>query len=392
MGALTDEYLENAKRSLIYREDFFPSDWYFGPDYADHCWGLLSKTVSGAENLIAFVPYDDANDFTNVLDVFSEEFFERYRNVASGPRLVLVSVVENMPQEDLRKLVGAKREGRKTVHMLAVDVAAKKLASSGGFGPTEPGARSLGFAQPAVESQPTDDAKERRQATRYFRQRARQSLKQSRTQIGGEPVGTYAIIALNALVFLLLELVGGSTDSRVLLFFGAKYTPYIRAGQWWRLFTYQFLHVGLMHLFVNSFSLYNLGPFIERIYGLRGLLLVYMGSGIMGGLASAALSPHTLSAGASGAIFGLLGALGAFMLAGGASRDAIYRTVGMPLVATLLYGFLLRIDHFAHVGGLVGGFLIAMAMGVGRQGDERLRQAALPAFAVLAALFLWRLL
>lgn len=109
-------------------------------------------------------------------------------------------------------------------------------------------------------------------------------------------------------MFILLEMNGGSTNPYVLLYFGAKYNPAILDGEWWRFFTPMFLHIGFLHLFMNGLSLYYLGTAVESIFGRLRFLIIYLFSGFFGTLASFIFSSH-LSAGASGAIFGLFGAL-----------------------------------------------------------------------------------
>jgi len=181
---------------------------------------------------------------------------------------------------------------------------------------------------------------------------------------------------------------GGSMSSGALITLGAKYTPLILAGQWWRLITYQFLHIGVMHLLFNGYALYHLGPLIEDAWGHWGFLTIYLLSGALGGLASAALSPGSVSAGASGALFGLLGATAVFLISGQASWDLIWRTVGYPILATTVYGLLIRVDHLGHFGGLIGGFLIALTLGLGYRTRPSWRVAGAVGFVAIAAALL----
>ena len=119
---------------------------------------------------------------------------------------------------------------------------------------------------------------------------------------------TYALLAANILVFIALEASGGSQNPLVLLQWGAKFTPAIRAGQPWRLITAMFLHAGVLHLAVNSYSLHNLGNVVERLFGTPRFALIYLIGGVWGSLASTFMSdPRVLGVGASGAIFGLAG-------------------------------------------------------------------------------------
>ena len=115
------------------------------------------------------------------------------------------------------------------------------------------------------------------------------------------------LLAINVLVFLAMTALGGSENVGILILFGAKYNPAIVAGQYWRLLTACFVHIGLIHLLFNSYALYSFGREVERRYGRTRFLALYLLSGVAGSTASFVGSPR-LAAGASGAIFGLLGA------------------------------------------------------------------------------------
>lgn len=175
----------------------------------------------------------------------------------------------------------------------------------------------------------------------------------------GKPFFTYLFIAIQVIVFLLMELNGGSTNNETLLKFGAKYNVAILDGEWWRFITPMFVHIGWLHLFMNTLSLYYLGMAVEKMYGKTRFVLIYLFAGFTGTLASFLFS-ETLSAGASGAIFGCFGAL----LYMGASRPQIFfRTIGVNVIAlvgiNLLFGFSVPgIDNAGHIGGLLGGFLM----------------------------------
>lgn len=133
----------------------------------------------------------------------------------------------------------------------------------------------------------------------------------------GRPFFTYVFLAVQIAVFIIMSLTGGTQNTQNLIRFGAKYNPLIMEGQYWRLITPVFIHIGIMHLFMNSLSLYYIGPLVERIYGKARFALIYLFAGFTGCLASFLFSP-SLSAGASGAIFGLFGAL---LYIGTAYRD-----------------------------------------------------------------------
>ncbi len=176
---------------------------------------------------------------------------------------------------------------------------------------------------------------------------------------------TYLLIAINIFVYLLLEYAGGSTNSLVLLRYGALYAPLVRAGEYYRLLTSAFIHIGLLHLLFNIYVLYVVGAQIENFYGKFKFIIIYLFSAITGALMSMIFT-NSISAGASGAIFGLLGSLVYFgyhyrIYLGNAMRSQI-----IPLIIfNLLLGFSLTgIDNAAHIGGLIGGVTISMAVGI----------------------------
>ena len=179
----------------------------------------------------------------------------------------------------------------------------------------------------------------------------------------GKPFFTYFFIGIQVIIFLLLELQGGSTNTSTLIKFGAKFNPYIYEGEWWRFITPIFLHIGFLHLAMNSLALYFLGPAVERIFGNSRFLFIYLFAGISGVIASFIFSPN-ISAGASGAIFGCFGALLYFALI---YPKLFFRTMGTSvitvLVFNLIFGFTVSIvDNAGHLGGLAGGFLAAGIM------------------------------
>ncbi|MFT9486861.1 MAG: rhomboid family intramembrane serine protease [Tepidibacillus sp.] len=177
----------------------------------------------------------------------------------------------------------------------------------------------------------------------------------------GKPILTYFLIAINAVFFFLMTLKGGSTNTEVLLDFGAKESFLITQGEYWRLFTPIFLHIGFLHFALNNVALHYLGQMTERIYGSTRFLLIYLFAGIIGNISSFLFAPNNIGAGASGAIFGLFGALLYF---GYVNPDLFFRTMGKDIISVimvnLVFGMVVpNIDNYAHLGGLIGGFLIA---------------------------------
>ncbi|HLR01138.1 MAG TPA: rhomboid family intramembrane serine protease [Virgibacillus sp.] len=177
----------------------------------------------------------------------------------------------------------------------------------------------------------------------------------------GKPFFTYILIVINILMYTFLEVFGGSTDTDTLIKFGANYNlSIVSDNEWWRIVASMFLHIGLVHLVMNMIALYYLGSIVERIYGSGRFLIIYFLAGIGGGLASF-LFPINVSAGASGAIFGLFGAL---LFFGANYKDIFFRTMGRGVVLiigiNIIFGFSTPdIDMAAHIGGLVTGFIVS---------------------------------
>ena len=192
------------------------------------------------------------------------------------------------------------------------------------------------------------------------------------------PRAVYALLAINVLMYgltLVLTFLRqgtalwpfGDSFTTVLYQLGAKYGPAIDAGQYWRFLTPIVLHGGVIHLGFNSYALYVLGPEAERVYGTARFLAVYLLAGLAGTIASYVRSPG-LSIGASGAIFGLIGALAAFfygarsLIGAEASRQRVNQLIAMAAINIVL-GFSIRtIDNAAHVGGLVAGAVAGLAL------------------------------
>lgn len=181
-----------------------------------------------------------------------------------------------------------------------------------------------------------------------------------------KPYITYGLILINVLMFLAMYILGsGSEDVITLLNFGALQKDFILSGEVYRLITAMFLHIGPVHLLFNMYVLYVIGPQIESFYGRIKYLIIYLVSGIIGGLLSCTLSNY-VSAGASGAIFGLLGSLLYFGYHYRVYLGNVLKSQIIPMIViNLLLGFMLPgIDISAHIGGLIGGVLISMALGV----------------------------
>ena len=124
------------------------------------------------------------------------------------------------------------------------------------------------------------------------------------------------VLAVNVLVFVIMAASGVSPMEPTvdgLIHWGANFGPLTTGGQWWRLLTSMFVHIRLFHIGMNMFVLWDIGRFMERLLGRGGFLVMYLFAGLAGSLASLAWNPFVVSAGASGAIFGLYGGLFAYL-------------------------------------------------------------------------------
>jgi membrane associated rhomboid family serine protease len=175
------------------------------------------------------------------------------------------------------------------------------------------------------------------------------------------PWVTYALIAVNLAVFAaevatmtgqgnLVSGIDGSVYQH-----GVLYGPLVHAGEWWRLFTGGFLHAGLLHVGMNMFVLYRIGPMIESLLGRARYLALYVAALLAGTFGVLLVSPLTPTLGASGAIFGLLGAAAAYQLSRGINimRSGLGNLIIINIVITFVGASFISVG--GHIGGLVGG-------------------------------------
>ncbi len=184
-----------------------------------------------------------------------------------------------------------------------------------------------------------------------------------------EAICTVALIVINIAVFLFLSLFGDTEDAAFLLQHGAMYEPMVTQGhEFYRIFTSMFLHFGISHLLNNMVLLGALGWNLELEIGKIRILLIYLVSGIGGNLLSLyhgiSAETYAVSAGASGAIFGLMGALLYVVIA---NRGMLGRLSGRGMLVmvmlSLYFGLTSSgVDNWAHIGGLISGFVIAVIL------------------------------
>lgn len=179
-------------------------------------------------------------------------------------------------------------------------------------------------------------------------------------EIEKTPFITYGILVITVFMYILMTFNGGSENIRTLVLYGAKVNELIVLGQWWRLITPMFLHIGFTHLVFNSLVIYFLGKEIEVLIGHTRFLILYLLSGILGNATSFAVN-QSISAGASTAIFGLFSAtivLGKLYPYHNAIQR-LSRTYLILIIINVISGFMnSTIDNAGHMGGLLGGYLV----------------------------------
>lgn len=200
--------------------------------------------------------------------------------------------------------------------------------------------------------------------------RARQPARQGRApRLSGvswrEVPVTTALVVANVLALIGVYLASGSTsDLGALVRAGANVKWATAGGEWWRLCTSMFLHVGVLHLALNMYGLWVLGRLVEQFVGRTRMFVIYMGAGLVGAAASLVVGGAATSAGASGAVFGLVGAAAAELALNRRAyprrwSGALLGNLVFLTLANLVVGFMYpMIDQSAHVGGLIGGAVL----------------------------------
>jgi membrane associated rhomboid family serine protease len=214
-------------------------------------------------------------------------------------------------------------------------------------------------------------------------QRARTALR------AGTPYATYGLLAINVIVFL-AELGGGGGAASIegggqLIRDGGLFGPAIsNDGEYYRIVTSGFLHAGPLHLGLNMFVLYILGTLLEPAIGTLRMLAIYFVSMLAGSFGALLLDPDTVTVGASGAIYGLMAAT--FVIARHRGIEQLATQIGFWLVLNLAFTFSVpNISIGGHLGGLVGGFLAALAITAGERGRGRAMPVEVGGLSAIAA-------
>lgn len=184
--------------------------------------------------------------------------------------------------------------------------------------------------------------------------------------IEGKSIVTWVLLAVTVVIYGLQQFSEFRYGVDLPLMFGAKYTPYIKMGEYWRLVTPIFLHSSVMHILCNMYALFTLGPSLEKHYGKLSFLRLYLITGFGGNVLSYILSPYSISVGASSALFGLIGAQAMLLYKNRRiirNYRAMMQNIVFVVVINLFIGMQGGIDNWAHLGGFVTGLLIGFTSG-----------------------------
>lgn len=194
------------------------------------------------------------------------------------------------------------------------------------------------------------------------------------------PFITTTLVIINFVIWIIMELAGDTTDGYYMVEWGAAYAPWIvENGEWWRMFTCMFLHFGAEHLVSNMLMLFVLGTMLERALGKLRYGILYIFSGLSGSALSCyityASGDYAISAGASGAVFGIVGGLTAWTVwHRGQIEGLTVKKMFIMLGISLVYGFTeSNVDNWGHLGGLIGGFLIGSIWAILKKIDFMLK-------------------
>lgn len=201
------------------------------------------------------------------------------------------------------------------------------------------------------------------------------------TAIKFTPVVTLTFIALNVLVYVAMGLSGVSWTAPSIehaVRWGADFGPLTISGEWWRVLTSTFVHFGIIHIIFNMWCLWSLGSSLELFMGRKAFTVIYLLSGLMASLTSIAWNPWRVSAGASGAIFGVAGAFVSYLYFKKAPMDPTevrqkLKNLLIFIGYNLLYGAAGNVDNSAHLGGLIAGLILgSLAPAILRRADVEL--------------------
>gem|GEM_PF-239175 len=192
------------------------------------------------------------------------------------------------------------------------------------------------------------------------------------SNVAGGQFISLLILSVNVILFVLMGIAavrnGGGAEaffsspaSALLYDFGGFNVVLFKSGEWWRLVTCNFLHIGFMHLLFNSFALIQIGPIVEEFYGSQKFIFIYLATGIVSSIASYQFGIS--GAGASGAIFGLIGLMAVYgYRQGGEWGRNLMRQMLIWAAMGIVFGFIIRANNVAHIGGFIGGAVLGFVL------------------------------
>ncbi|WP_026700298.1 rhomboid family protein [Salibacterium aidingense] len=353
-------------------------------------WMEMEKQGRKAAVRIAKIEYDWMNQLEKDVEQ-AKDSFRRVKKMILGRNLQFYNIyVSSYPPVDLRTPLGEhlQQENRIHLYFLSRDPSGE-IADSAETILRDVGAETKW--NPLMDGTDEEHENEARHYRKEVQHKQQALEKQDRSLLMfSRPRAIYPILAAIFLIFLWLEQNGESTNIVTLIEYGAKYNPAILDGEWWRLVTSMFLHIGFFHLIMNSLALFYIGGAVERMYGMFRFIIIYFTAGLFGSLASFAFNEQ-VSAGASGAIFGCFGALLYF---GIIHRKLFFRTMGLNVLVilgiNLAFGFAVpAVDNGAHIGGLAGGFLASSLVHLPGHGAKITQFPAIVLIPVLASGLYW---
>lgn len=346
-------------KEMITHKDFIPARDEAGSRLIDEDRSLLIKNSYKNYTLAEFIDGDKL-DCEQISSKLSQgELFLTGLKQKGAQFFYEVFVFETSPdKEKLSSIIeGQFKDNRENKHLncITIDMSTQRVEAH--FNTSKAERDLIKLLEKVIA-----DNKQEEVSTQEIEELAVNKEKEYQFEAAGStPVVTYTIIAINMLVYALFyvySIKSGKDYSELIYNYGAKVNVKILGGEFYRFITPIFLHANLTHLLVNCYSLYAVGVSVERIFGRRRFLAVYFIAGILGNVASFVFS-QSWGIGASGAIFGLLGALLYF----GLMKPTLFKmffgnNILIMIVINLSYGFSVTgIDNYAHIGGLIGGFL-----------------------------------
>lgn len=350
---MKEKNIKTVIKDMTQQQGYFLED-IRSKDGKSELW-TVSKDISGVSYRLIFIThhiidelrkYDIPNDKNNIYILFTEDEFKDEKDNESQVKEQSLEDKEDIEEkEDIKIREALSKNNLLEKPLIRVNVLEKKVNYSQNVNP-----------------QVVQDLATVMNNNNFKSSSEKLSLKD-------KSLITIGIISINVFMYLVVIYFSyiygkGSifdSDTSILIMLGAKVNDLIAQGQYYRLISCMFLHGGIVHLGVNMYSLYAIGPMVERVYGKSKYIAIYFISGICASIFSYIFST-SVSIGASGAIFGLLGAVLIFAIKSkGKTGNAFIRSILSVIFINIFIGATLpNIDNFAHVGGLLGGMIISV--------------------------------